>query len=62
MRQLYRLSKETSRYNPQTGKFDYFITLNQSVRSMASEFFTADKLPARFSGVDARDKRGHDEG
>jgi len=29
MRQLYRLSKETSRYNPQTGKFDYFITLNQ---------------------------------
>src|SRR3974377_326895 len=31
-----RICKETRRQTPQTGKFDYFITLNQSVRSMAS--------------------------
>src|ERR1022692_633742 len=37
-----RICKETSRHTPQTGKFDYFVTSNQSVRSMASEFFTAD--------------------
>jgi hypothetical protein len=29
---------------PQTGKFDYFITPNQSARSMALEFFTTDKV------------------
>src|ERR1019366_6233142 len=39
-----RVCKKTSRHTPQTSKFDYFVTCNQSVRSMASEFFTTDYL------------------